>query len=64
MKQGDASAWRRAARGGVCATCTHARVITSARGSVFLRCDHPRLPKYPPQPMHRCNGWEARTAVG
>jgi hypothetical protein len=48
----------RAARGGVCGACRHAAAVVSARGSAFLRCRHPRLPKYPPQPIVRCDGFE------
>lgn len=42
------------ARGGVCGTCRHARLVSTPRGSAFLRCLHPKMPKYPPQPLWRC----------
>ncbi|MFN2321374.1 MAG: hypothetical protein ABR510_00250 [Trueperaceae bacterium] len=50
----------RAARGGLCAACAHARAIASARGSVFLRCDHPDLPRYPAVPVIACDGFALR----
>ncbi len=43
---------------GLCATCVHARVITSNRGSRFLLCRvsaiDPRFPKYPSLPVREC----------
>jgi hypothetical protein len=52
--------------GGLCQACTHVRTITSARGSVFLLCTRatsdPRYPKYPPQPVWACRGFEPRGA--
>ena len=47
----------RAARGGLCGACAHARLVRNPRGSVFARCTHPDLPKYPPQPVLRCEGF-------
>lgn len=48
--------------GGLCATCRHRRVIRTERGSVFVLCqrakDDPRFPRYPPQPVARCSGFE------
>lgn len=49
----------RAARGGLCSSCAHARLVRSARGSSFVRCVHPDLPKYLPQPVLRCPGYAA-----
>lgn len=47
---------------GLCDSCSHVRVITSGRGSVFLMCQlskaDPRFPKYPPLPVLRCAGYE------
>jgi hypothetical protein len=47
---------------GLCATCLHARRITSARGSTFVLCDRsrddPRYPKYPRLPVVTCAGHE------
>jgi hypothetical protein len=48
--------------GGLCQACAHVRTITSARGSTFLLCtraaNDPRFPKYPPQPVWVCSGFE------
>ena len=41
-------------RVGLCARCTNARRITSAKGSTFWMCSAPGLPKYPPLPVVRC----------
>jgi hypothetical protein len=53
----DAQAW------GLCATCLHHVVITSDRGSRFVRCGRarvdPRFPRYPVVPVRRCDGYEA-----
>jgi hypothetical protein len=46
---------------GLCASCVHVRIITSDRGSTFLRCGlsdrNPRFPKYPRLPVLVCTGW-------
>jgi len=46
---------------GLCATCRHARQITSARGSSFFLCQlsatDERFPKYPRLPVLRCPGF-------
>ena len=51
-----------AARHSLCDACLHVRTVTSARGSVFLLCARARtdarFPKYPPQPVARCEGFE------
>ena len=48
---------------GLCATCRHAEIITSTRGSVFYLCrlsaSDPRYPKYPPLPVLMCEGYDA-----
>ena len=50
-----------AAERGLCATCVHARRVTSARGSTFVLCalsaTDPRFPKYPRLPVVRCAGY-------
>ena len=42
--------------------CKHKKVVTSERGSVFLLCrrsaEDARFPKYPPQPVVSCPGFE------
>lgn len=46
----------------LCATCSHVREIVSGKGSRFLLCrlsqTDSRFPKYPPQPVSRCAGYE------
>jgi hypothetical protein len=37
-----------------CHRCTHLRIVRSDRGSVFLMCQEPTLPKYPAQPIRTC----------
>lgn len=45
-----------------CARCRHLRTTENKRGSVFMLCDRnreePAFPKYPPQPVHACPGFE------
>jgi hypothetical protein len=51
-----------ARRAGLCASCAHARVQRSARGSVFYRCAlserDPDFPRYPALPVLACAGHE------
>ena len=46
---------------GLCATCAHAQIVTSAKGSVFYLCrlsqEDPRFPRYPPLPVRACSGY-------
>ena len=46
---------------GLCATCAHARVQRSARGSTFFRCalaeDDPAFARYPALPVRACTGY-------
>jgi hypothetical protein len=46
---------------GLCATCVHAQIVTSARGSRFYLCrlsaTDPRFPKYPRLPVLTCAGF-------
>lgn len=48
--------------GGLCPACSHVRAIESAKGSRFVLClrakDDARFPKYPPQPVFTCRGFE------
>lgn len=52
----------RVPRTGLCPDCRHVKAITSDRGSTFLLCrksaEDPRYPKYPPQPVVSCAGFE------
>ena len=46
----------------LCEICAHRKEVISGTGSRFLLCqrsqsDH-RFPKYPPQPVVRCDGYE------
>ena len=49
---------------GLCACCTHVRVVTSARSSSFVMCElsrtDERFAKYPRLPVLACGGFEAR----
>jgi len=51
---------------GLCASCRHARPVTSARGSTFWQCGRAatdrRFARYPRLPVTRCDGFEATTA--
>jgi hypothetical protein len=46
---------------GLCATCAHARLITSSRGSWFSLCElstkDDQFPKYPRLPVMSCTGY-------
>jgi hypothetical protein len=48
---------------GLCATCVHAQVVTSSRGSRFLLCRvsavDPRYPRYPSLPVLQCAAFQA-----
>lgn len=50
-----------AVNAGLCATCVHAKVITSQRGSVFYLCQlsftDPRFARYPALPVLSCSGY-------
>ena len=47
---------------GLCATCSHAKVITSSRGATFYLCRvserDPRFPRYPRLPVASCEGYQ------
>ena len=48
----------------LCEACAHRREVTSGKGSRFLMCrlslSDARFPKYPPQPVVACAGFERR----
>jgi GNAT superfamily N-acetyltransferase len=50
---------------GLCGTCRHVEVITSARGSTFYLCARsrtdPRYPRYPRLPVLACAGYDRNT---
>jgi hypothetical protein len=56
----DRVAWARAARGGLCAICAFAALVPTPSGSLFLRCRHVSMPKYPTMPVRRCAAFAAR----
>ena len=45
----------------LCETCARVREVITPRGSRFLLCQlsttDPAYPKYPPQPVVRCDGY-------
>lgn len=45
----------------LCASCVRSRIVTSGKGSRFILCERSledsRYPKYPPQPLLRCEGF-------
>ena len=47
----------------LCERCRHVRVIENAKGSRFLLCrrseSEPAYPKYPPQPVVECRGFQS-----
>ncbi len=46
----------------LCETCASMREVITPKGSRFLLCQmsrsDPAFPKYLPQPVHRCDGYE------
>jgi hypothetical protein len=52
---------------GLCASCVHARIVTSSRESVFFLCQlsatDPRFPRYPVLPVLRCSGYQPAPTI-
>jgi hypothetical protein len=50
-------------RAGLCASCVHAQIVTSSKGSTFYLCrlseTDPRFRKYPVLPVEHCSGYES-----
>jgi len=48
----------------LCLTCAHCEEVVSSKGSRFLLCrksfEDRRYPKYPPQPVVRCAGFDQK----
>ena len=48
---------------GLCASCQHARQLSTQRGSTFWLCERgasdPAYPRYPPLPVRECAGWDS-----
>ena len=57
----DSSGFRQV-EAGLCASCTHVKLITSSRGTTFYMCQlslsDPRFPRYPRLPVITCEGYE------
>lgn len=53
------------AHSSLCESCQHKKDVVSGRGSRFLLCTlsqtEKRYPKYPPQPVVRCEGYSPGT---
>ena len=49
---------------GLCASCRHVEIVTSARRSTFYLCrlsdTDARFPKYPALPVRSCAGYDQR----
>ena len=43
--------------GGLCRRCSHHRGVVSAKGSEFIRCTAPEMPKYPELPVLQCSSF-------
>jgi hypothetical protein len=52
----------------LCERCAWLREVRTPKGSRFLLCRRsqtdPAYPRYPPQPVVRCAGYEPRAALG
>ena len=48
----------------LCETCARMRAVVTPKGSRFLLCrlsqTDPAYPKYPPQPVVRCDGYQEK----
>ena len=44
----------------LCHRCLRLRLTGNKRGSIFLQCTEPSLPKYPRQPVVACPGFAPR----
>lgn len=51
---------------GLCADCSHVRLIRSDRGTIFYLCQRSSsdksFPKYPRLPVIQCRGYEPKLA--
>jgi hypothetical protein len=52
----------------LCETCARMREVVTPKGSRFLLCQlsqtEPDYPKYPAQPVRRCDGYRKRERTG
>ncbi|HEU4612006.1 MAG TPA: hypothetical protein VFS15_08005 [Kofleriaceae bacterium] len=46
----------------LCHRCANLRLVHSGKGSTFLMCQQPQLPKYPRQPVAGCPGFSPRVS--
>jgi hypothetical protein len=46
----------------LCHACRFVRYTGNKRGSIFLACDEPSLPRYQAQPIVRCPKYAPRAA--
>jgi hypothetical protein len=55
---------RQASPPGLCASCRHAAIVRTDRGSRFTLCERSktddRFPRYPPLPVRACDGYDAK----
>ena len=63
MTDQDLQGWSAlAAPPGLCASCQHAKLNATNRGTAYLRCTRAawdsRLPRYPRLPVLECEGYE------
>ena len=51
----------------LCQTCAWVREVVTPKGSHFLLCQlsriNPAYPKYPPQPVVRCDGYQKQEPI-
>ncbi len=45
----------------LCHRCGHLRLNGNKRGSIFLSCTAPTMPRYLPQPVRACAAFEPRS---
>lgn len=43
----------------LCHGCVNGRLVPTRRGTIFIQCSHPDLPKYQNQPVRVCPGFVA-----
>lgn len=48
----------------LCHGCAHLSLVRTGRGSAFLRCLEPSLPKYLPQPVTTCRAFARAQGEG
>jgi hypothetical protein len=52
----------------LCESCARVREVLTPKGSRFLLCQlsqtDPDYPKYPPQPVVRCDGYQTKGQTG